>query len=182
MTSLRGSFQGTPSQSSLSGPSLGSGVGDDSSGMGSGGTSTSGGAGAEQKEQSHRAFHFGAVLESKKSKITALETHEGTLFVAMGDGLLQWYESDNDKVVFRQTLNEPICNKPIEQMHVVDNMLILLSDGLIRVHQLPSLKKLDELERAKGAYMFSASRGNIPSPGKFDQVFWVFSVFLGRVI
>src|SRR6185312_10769573 len=124
-------------------------------------------------------------LDHLKWRIQCIDSWGRRIIVGGNDGSLRIFDSDDEKVVWRQLFcDENFAKKtaPLEQISVVshDNrtLLISLADSLISVHELPPLPPPPppsaastppkdapvtlmlrcRLEKSRGAYLFASNK------------------------
>eukprot|EP01125_Pyxidicula_operculata_P017175 TRINITY_DN5996_c0_g1_i2.p1 TRINITY_DN5996_c0_g1~~TRINITY_DN5996_c0_g1_i2.p1 ORF type:complete len:900 (-),score=202.10 TRINITY_DN5996_c0_g1_i2:552-3251(-) len=116
----------------------------------------------------HSAFQWVVVQDNFPVKITALEAWGKQLVIGTDKGHLLVYEvtekvdDENRKIYNPQlvTTLRDFAKGEITQISIVeeDNLMIILADGLITVHQLPSLNLMATLTKYKGSHLYSISR------------------------
>jgi len=117
----------------------------------------------------HIAFNEALLIENHLiSRITCITCWGKQLVVGTEKGHLLIYEFIPERTGFKPDIkgsHSEFSKKPIDQIsvHESHNFMIMLSDGLITVHSLPSLNRIVVLKNFKGAISYSAdnSSGNI---------------------
>lgn len=117
----------------------------------------------------HVAFNEAVVFESHPvSRITCIACWGKYLVVGTEKGHLLIYDFIPERTGFKPEIKASFpefSKKPIEQLtiHEGQNLMIMLSDGLINVHSLPSFKLLTSLAKFKGAISYTpdSTGGNL---------------------
>eukprot|EP00808_Paulinella_micropora_P030623 g72584.t1 len=132
---------------------------------------------SSRPQDSVPAYHDATVIHmTSRWKISSIAAWgENRLFVGGNDGSLRIFETDSDRVTFKETRKEEkFAKKSISQMVVVfheqKDFLIALCDEVVTIYRLPSLERTDSVTATQGSYLFVCDRGeNVPLGDEDDS-------------
>ncbi|RKO93265.1 vacuolar sorting protein 39 domain 2-domain-containing protein, partial [Blyttiomyces helicus] len=118
-------------------------------------------------------FHVQSIVESLPLKIDAIANYDNKVLVGTADGSLLLYSIEEEPSFAIDLLysKKNFAAKAIDQIGVVAkaNALVILSDGIVALHDLTTMDLRMQLGRTRGASSFSVWSGSMKTPSNADD-------------
>ncbi|TPX32046.1 hypothetical protein SmJEL517_g04791 [Synchytrium microbalum] len=98
-----------------------------------------------------------SIIENLPLRIICIHPHGNRIYIGTSEGCLLVYQFDDEPsfVISLLESRKNFTKRPIEQLAVISNILILLSDGVISQYDAVTLAPRSTLDGARGSHLFA---------------------------